>query len=135
MQYALHDPMRVGTAHPEIAATLHELEVRLVNQDHSLGNMLVDALLAQPGVTHAAYTKRHPQDHAVDLSVTCVHDAHAELVAAVRTCGRQLDDFLARTLGAAGAAPDPEKTVPPVPQEGHEAGPDAAAAAAAAAAP
>ena len=84
----------------EGGGTLHELQVRLVNQDHSLGNLLVDALLVRPGVTHAAYTRRHPQDHSVDLSVTARHDAYAELAGAIRTCAEQLDAFLAQTLGA-----------------------------------
>lgn len=83
--------------------TLHELEVRLVNHDHSIGNMLVDALLTQrPDVTHAAYTKRHPQDHAVDLSVTSMTDPHAALGTAIETCKLQLARFQTQFQTASG---------------------------------
>lgn len=77
----------------------HELVVRVVNQTHSLGNMWVDALLGRADVQQAAYSKRHPQDHSIELSLSCTDNPWTALADALVTCDEQLKTFEEKFVG------------------------------------
>ena len=78
---------------------LRTVRLRFNGQCHTLGGMLVHALLHDPRfkdeTVQAAYTKRHPQDHHIELTLTTrATDPLAEVERALReACVESLDLF------------------------------------------
>jgi len=90
------DVLGEGTEITPRGLRLQSLRLRMHGQSHTLGGMLSHWLNRSATVTEAAYTKRHPQDYHIDVSVTSRGDARAELRQALLQCEHSLHDLLAQ---------------------------------------